>query len=123
MNQRPKILVVDDSEIVLEATRLLLECSGYDVYTSPTPFGTATTISRERPDLVLLDVAMPTLRGDAVVEMIRTSRASQHTRIVLHSDRPAGELEDLVRRCGADGFICKTTDHDAMVRQVQRWLS
>ncbi|MBC7795054.1 MAG: response regulator, partial [Clostridia bacterium] len=123
MRTRPKILVVDDSEIVLAAMRLLLESCGYDVHTSPTPFGTASTISREKPDLVLLDLIMPSLRGDAVVEMLRNSGGFRATRIVLLSDRPERELGDIARRCGADGFICKTLDHDAMVRQVQSWVS
>ena len=120
---RRKVLVVDDSEIVLDATRLVLEYSGFEVLTSPTPFGTQTTIASELPDLVLLDVTMPALRGDALVEMIRASKGVRSTRIVLHSDRSAGELGELVSRCGADGFICKTSDHDELVRQVKTWVA
>lgn len=120
---RGKVLVVDDSEIVLNATRLVLEYSGFEVLTSPTPFGTQSTIARELPDLVLLDVTMPALRGDALVEMIRASKSSRKTRIVLHSDRPAKELNELVQRCGADGYICKTSDHDELVRQVRIWVA
>lgn len=121
--RRRTILVVDDSEIVLAATRAVLEYSGFDVLTSPTPFGMATTISHEHPDLVLLDVAMPALRGDALVEIIRAGKDARATCIVLHSERSAKELGELVQRCGADGFICKTDDHDDLVRQVREWMS
>ncbi len=116
---RHKVLVVDDSEVVLDATRLMLEYSGFEVMTLPTPFGTTSIISHHQPDLVLLDVTMPALRGDALVEMIRAGRKSHGTRIVLHSDRPARELADLAQRCGADGFICKTNDPEALARRVR----
>ncbi|MEZ0311589.1 MAG: response regulator [Myxococcota bacterium] len=117
---RQRVLVVDDSEVVLDATRLMLEYSGFEVMTLPTPFGTTSIISNHQPDLVLLDVTMPALRGDALVEMIRAGRTSRATRIALHSDRPARELRDLAHRCGADGFICKTDDPDELARQVRQ---
>lgn len=117
-NTRHKVLVVDDSDVVLDATRLMLEYAGFEVMTSPTPFGTVSIIEQHQPDLVLLDVTMPALRGDALVQMIHASRSSRLTRIALHSDRPAAELQELAHRCGADGFICKTDDPDELARQV-----
>lgn len=123
VDPRHKVLVVDDSELVLDATRLMLEYSGFEVLTTPTPFGTTSIISRHEPDLVLLDVTMPALRGDALVEMIRSSRRTRSTRIALHSDRPAGELQELAHRCGADGFICKTDDADELARRVRTILA
>ena len=119
---KPKVLVVDDSELVLDATRLMLEYSGFEVLTSPTPFGTTSIIASHQPDVVLLDVTMPALRGDALVEMIRAGRTSKATRIALHSDRPPKELKDIAERCGADGFICKTDDPEELARQVRVFL-
>ena len=65
--------------------------------------------------LALVDVSMPTLEGDAVVWIARAHQVHA-SRIVLYSAKPAAELEQLVASSGADGFICKTSDEDALRR-------
>ena len=119
---RKKILVVDDSEIVLEATQMALEIYGYEVIVSDTPIGVGALIRDEAPDLVLVDVTMPALSGDKFVEL--ASRRRRHTcPIVLHSDRPAVELSRLAAECGANGYICKGSDPASLARAVARFLA
>ena len=120
---RGKILVIDDSEIVIAAVRMILEDAGYTVVTLNSPFGTSPRILRERPDLVLLDLMMPGLTGDKIVEVVRRTPALVNTLIVLHSDRSAEELAAAAQRCGADGFILKTCEEQELVTQVQQWLA
>ena len=59
MSQPATILVVDDSEVVLNVTRTLLEAVGYRVLTHSGPAGCVAVILQEKPDLVLIDVNMP----------------------------------------------------------------
>ena len=51
--RKPKIVVIDDSEIVLEVTRGALEGAGYDVVTHDRPAGCVALIMHEKPELVL----------------------------------------------------------------------
>ena len=46
----------------------LLESLGYEVVTRTSPFEFNRTLGREKPDLALIDVAMPALRGDKLVD-------------------------------------------------------
>src|SRR5688500_15479513 len=66
---KSKVMMVDDSDVVLEAGRIVLEENGFDVVTLDNPLLVALAVRREQPDLVLLDVNMPALKGDAVTKI------------------------------------------------------
>jgi len=118
--KKPKILLLDDSELVRDLVRETLEEHGYEVVTTDTPFGFSNLLRRERPDLTLLDVTMPTLRGDKLAEIAISHGID--CPIVLFSDRPAAELEAMVKAVKAAGYIQKAGDMDEVVRSVQRFL-
>lgn len=120
---RQKVLIVDDSDLVLEIYKNALESAGFEVITRNTPFGTASLISSEKPNLVLLDIFMPALSGDKLVELVRKDKNIQNTKLLLFSDRPVDELRSVSETCGADGFIQKTRDHMDVVRKVQSWIA
>jgi len=114
-----KIMIVDDSELMLEIYKNALQTAGFEVITRNTPFGTAALIASEKPDLVLLDIFMPALSGDRLVEVVKKDKGIKKTKIVLFSNRPEGELESVASACGADGFIQKTGDYMEVVRKVR----
>jgi DNA-binding response OmpR family regulator len=119
-NRRKKIVLLDDSDLIRELVRETLEQAGYEVIDTSTPFGFSNMLRREKPDLALLDVTMPTLRGDKLAEI-----AIQHgvgCPIVLFSDRPEAELDKMVKAVKAAGYIRKTADMDDIVRSVERFL-
>lgn len=120
--RKPKIMLVDDSELLLDVIGATLRDAGYEVLTRSVPVGAGAHILRERPDLVLLDVSMPLMSGAEISEAVRKSSLARGTCIVLHSDRPAHELADLAARCGADGYIRKSGDPGQLVTEVQGWL-
>ncbi len=122
MDDKLKILVVDDSDIALAWVRRTLEAAGYEVVTRQSSVGASAAVLRERPDLVLLDVEMPGMGGSDVVETLK-ARVETSTRVVLFSSIPLPDLREQAARCGADGYIQKVQDRDAFVRQVARQLA
>lgn len=122
MKKRFKILVVDDSEVVREMVKLMLEEFEFDVEVLDSAFGLSGAMVRHKPDLVLMDVAMPALQGDKAVEIALRNELSGCP-IVLHSDRSDAELASLARRSGARGFIHKTGDSLTLARAVRQFLS
>src|SRR5216683_1930362 len=56
---RKKILVVDDSPVILKALSLKLTAAGYDVLTAEDGAGAVNQARREKPDLILLDISFP----------------------------------------------------------------
>ncbi len=121
-NARKKVMIVDDSEIVRDATQMLLEDHGYDVVTCDTPIGASLIVSKELPQLVLVDFEMASLKGDHVVRIIKKNGRFSNILVLLFSDRPAADLERIAGECGADGFIQKSLQPQELVRLVDSHL-
>jgi CheY-like chemotaxis protein len=120
--RKPKIVVIDDSEIVLEVTKGALEGAGYDVVTHDRPGGCVALILHEKPDLVLMDVNMPGLGGDTIVSVLGKAAPTSDTVVLLHSSLSAEVLRNKATAAGAHGFLQKSGDLFGLVREVNRWL-
>jgi DNA-binding NtrC family response regulator len=118
---KTKILIVDDSALVREAVAMILEERGYLVVAIDSVFSFAQTLNTERPDLVLIDVTMPAMTGDKLIE-IAQKHHTWRCPMVLLSDRGVAELERLARACGAAGYIQKTGNAEILARSVASFL-
>jgi DNA-binding response OmpR family regulator len=119
--RRPKILVMDDSDIVLDVTQEVLEDGGYDVVTVSSPELLPTIWNDEKPDLALIDVSMPVMSGQSVIELMRRTKLHRCP-LVLYSEQPELRLEALSELCGAAGYICKTADAPTLLKRVRDFL-
>ena len=116
-----RVVIIDDSEVALELAAGALRLAGMQVPTLDSPIGSSVAIMSVHPDLVLIDVTMPALSGEKVVEILKRMRSLAGVKIVLHSDQEPAELAAAVKRCGADGYICKTKDRERLVADVLRF--
>jgi DNA-binding NtrC family response regulator len=119
--RRAKILIVDDSQIMREFVQTILADEGYEVIGLDSPTGFSRTLVQEKPDLVLMDVSMPALSGDKLVEIALRS-GLHHCPIVLYSDRTDAELAALADECGAAGYIRKSQDPSLLGLKIRRFL-
>lgn len=121
--QRAKIFVLDDSPTFLAYARNLLESEGYSVSTFDSPLGITREVIRQQPDLVIVDVNMPSITGDKVCQLVRSASYARSVVILLHSSMPDADLHDLAQRCGADGYVPKSRDSKRLVETVIRHLA
>jgi K+-sensing histidine kinase KdpD len=68
-----RILLIDDSEFILESTSTLLMFEGYDVITANGGAAGIKMATEELPDLIICDVSMPEVSGYDVIEYIRAN--------------------------------------------------
>ena len=117
-----KVLVIDDDQLTLAIVRDTLEEGGFAVVTLSAPRLVANVILRERPDLVLVDVRMPELSGDLLVEFVSQFKQLGQVPMVLFSAEEEDALARLAERSGARGYIKKTEDQALLLRQVRSFL-
>jgi CheY-like chemotaxis protein len=117
------ILIIDDSEVVLGVAQTILEGAGYNVVTHSRATGSVALILQLKPDLVLLDVNMPSVRGDMVARMSSATRLASDTIVLLHSTLEEPELKRLSSECGAHGYLRKTNNPHAFLRHVAGFLN
>ncbi|HZK21847.1 MAG TPA: response regulator transcription factor [Oscillospiraceae bacterium] len=114
-----KILVVDDDPNICELLRLYLEKEGFNVTIENDGFSALDTFPKLQPDLVLLDIMLPSLDGWQVCREIR--KLSQTPIIMLTAK---GETFDKVLglELGADDYITKPFDTKEVVARIKAVL-
>ncbi len=115
-----RILIVDDSALILAAARHALTQEGYEVETREGVEDLGAKGS-DGFDLILMDVQMPELYGDDVASVLRNQRAVK-TPIYLFSTLPAEELAERAAEARVDGYINKDAGAEHLVAEVNKIL-
>jgi|GEM_PF-720884 len=119
---RGRVLLLDDSEVVRELVSDELQSRGYEVVTLESPIGMTRMLHNCKPDVVLVDVRLPGMSGDRLVEFVRT-QGVKDARIILYSDTDAAELAQLARNCGADSYLTKSSDLGPLMALVAEFTA
>ncbi|MBI5191773.1 MAG: response regulator [Nitrospirae bacterium] len=117
-----RILLVDDNALSSKVIGQLLAGAGYTVEFLNSPFGIFKEIREFMPDLVLMDLDMPALKGDSLSQLLNRKLPDVEHRVVLFSAADDDVLGDAVRRAGAVGYIRKTDGHDEILEQVRLYI-
>lgn len=113
-----RIVVADDHSVVREGIKALLEREGFDVVAEAADGREAVRFAEKlRPDVAVLDVAMPSLNGiDAAREIIR---ASPRTKTVLLSMHPDDTYVLQALRAGITGYVLKSAASAKLVEAIR----
>lgn len=104
------VLVVDDDEARLALTQDWLRSAGHRVTTRTSTVGTAADVIALRPDVVLLEVIMPGLRGDDLARLFKRHSATRGVAVILCSSIPIQELRTMIMTAGVLGVIEKSAN-------------
>lgn len=112
-----RILVVDDDVPILEAISDLLRSEGYVVREEPESERAVQSAREFQPDLVLLDLMMPTLDGLAVAHGLRNEPQTSEVPLVLMTASP--DAQRVATQMDATSFLCKPFSARALLRAVR----
>jgi|SRR5688572_24427959 DNA-binding response OmpR family regulator len=115
-----RILIVDDSPVVLAAAKHALEADGFAVETR-SGVDEIGALGARGFDLILMDVQMPELYGDDVAVALRTQR-DVATPIYLFSTLGDAELAVRAKEAQLEGYISKQGGMDHLRAEVRRIL-
>jgi DNA-binding response OmpR family regulator len=117
-----KILVFDDSPLVLELTQHALESAGFAVAAAADLTAFEQARATMVPDLILVDVQMPEAFGDDVASTLRGARGVK-VPILLVSNLEDAELQRRAAEADVDGWISKRGGMTELVRRVKEYLA
>jgi DNA-binding response OmpR family regulator len=117
-----KILVADDEPNIVISLEYLLKREGYTVVIARDGQEAIDAITREQPDLVLLDVMMPKKTGFEVCQEVRANDALQATKILMLTAK--GRDTDVTKGLGlgADAYMTKPFSTRELVQKVAQML-
>jgi len=115
---RLSIIIAEDHTIVLEGLRGLLEKEGFDVLGVAKDGRSAVELARRfKPDIAILDIAMPALNGiDAARELLRVSPDTRTIILTVHEEKQY-VVEAL--RAGVCGYLLKTKAASDLVQAIK----
>jgi DNA-binding NarL/FixJ family response regulator len=115
-------VIADDHRLVLDGIRRALEADGEFEIVGETQSGTQVLplVSRQKPDLVLLDVRMPHMDGLACLDEIR--RRHPEIKVVMLSASTSGDLIDAALRRGASAYVVKSVNPDDLPATLRQAL-
>ena len=120
MAQRKTVLVVDDSQAVVDAIGAAFEDAGWDVTTAGDGEEVFRKLAASDPDALLLDIYMPRLNGADVCRLVKAHPHWKKTFLVLMSSRISDREVDMYRRLGADEILKKPFDPAHAVALVEK---
>lgn len=110
MEQRPRILIIEDNRALVEMLTTFLEEQRYEVLGVYTGRDGLQQARQEQPDLILLDIHLPDISGYDVAQELRACTRTQHIPIIFLTEARdrVSRLKGL--RLGADDYIVKPFD-------------
>lgn len=110
-----KIVIVEDDQAISQMYRIKFETEGYDVETAENGKIGLDVIKRTKPAIVLLDVMMPEMNGDEVLEKLRASDWGKDIKVIVLTNMGEQELSPKIREHNVEAVILKA---DMTPRQV-----
>lgn len=114
-----RILVVEDDPVLRQSIQWALEDEGLQVDTAADGRQALGQLARRRPALVLLDMRLPIVGGEAVADGLHAAYGDEVPIVVITAD---GRAAEKARRVGAVDFLAKPFEIDDLIGVVHRAL-
>jgi len=113
-----RLLLADDHHLVRQSLRALLEREGFQVLADAADGREAVRLAEQlKPDVAILDVAMPVLNGLEAAQQIH--KASPRTKVILLTMHPEEQYVAAAMRAGVKGFLLKNQAAQDLVRAIE----
>lgn len=113
-----KLLIVEDEPAIAEMYRLKLTLDGFAVSVARDGQEGLTTCQEILPDLILLDIKMPTMTGDEMLQKLRQTTWGANIRVIILTNISKDEAPHNLRLLNVDRYIVKAHYTPAQVVEV-----
>ena len=126
--ERKRILIADDSLIILRALSMKLKSSGYDVLTAQDGAAAVSTARRERPDLIVLDILFPpdvahgggvAWDGFLIMDWVRRLEGGKEIPIIVITGGDPAQFKDRSLAAGAVAFFHKPINNEDLLATIR----
>lgn len=118
MPAKQKIAVVEDDYAIASMYEIKLRACGYDVVVAPDGKAGLIAIEAAPPDLILLDIMMPEMNGDEMLEKLRQTDWGANIRVVILTNLSKDEAPHGLRFLNVDRYIVKAHHTPTQVVEI-----
>jgi two-component system, OmpR family, response regulator MprA len=122
LGTQPKIVIVEDNVSLADIYKTRLELIGYQCIVANDGVQAISTIERERPNLVLLDLMVPKMAGDQILATMRANDWGKDIKVYIISNLNEADAPAGLRDMGIEGYAVKANltndDLDKLVDSI-----
>jgi CheY-like chemotaxis protein len=119
---RKKALVVDDNGNNLMLEKDLLEVAGFEVFEAENAAGAIAMARREKPDIIILDVRLPDMRGTEAARILRQDKETRDIPIVFVTASVMAEGREEMKDIANSGFIGKPINTRTFAKEISQFI-
>ncbi|HET9747102.1 MAG TPA: response regulator [Chitinophagaceae bacterium] len=119
--KRNTIMIADDDEDLLFLLKTHLASVGYIVSSCGNGNAIIEKLTQEKPDVVLLDIEINGMEGDALCRQIKRDKRLTEVKVLIMSGKY--DIERISLSCGADGYISKPLSYHIIERKISALFS
>lgn len=110
-----KIAIIEDDVAISQMYRIKFEAEGYTVETAENGKLGLALLDNFRPDIVLLDLMMPEMNGDEMLQKLRAEEWARDLKVIILTNMGEQEAPEVIKNLNVSDFIVKA---DMTPRQV-----
>lgn len=111
----PKVAIIEDDQAISQMYRFKFEAENYTVETAENGKLGLELAETMKPDIILLDLMMPQMTGDEMLEKLRATDWGKDIKVIILTNMGEQEIPPKVKELGVSGVILKA---DMTPRQV-----
>ena len=119
---KKKVLVVDDNANNLMLEKDLLEVAGFDIFEAEDAAIGIAMARREKPDIIILDVRLPDMRGTEAARILRQDKETRDIPIVFVTASVLAEGREEMKDIANSGFIGKPINTRTFAKEVSQFI-
>ena len=114
------ILAVDDKHIMRKTYEKWLAHAGYNVITAEDGYAALAMLTKNNPDLIIMDIVMPKKSG---IQVAKEIRASSDIPILMASSMKNKDKIIESRKVGVNAYLAKPFNYSTLIEKVELFLS
>lgn len=123
MSERKKVLVAEDSSVIQNLTKRILQFQNFDITSVRDGQQVIEAVEKGNYHVILMDINMPKMSGMECSKAIRAmeDKDKANTPIIAISGNAQNYSEEDFKNAGIDEFLQKPLDFDQLVETVQKY--
>ncbi|HNK62910.1 MAG TPA: response regulator [Anaerolineales bacterium] len=117
-----RILIVEDNMDTYELVRFILEKNGYDTFLAMNGRDGVNAASKQRPDLIIMDLSMPEMDGWTATRLIKQNTDTSPIPLIALTAHALPGDRQRAFDSGCDEYITKPMDLLELVETVDHWI-
>ena len=122
MSDTKKILIFEDNDLNLKLFCDLLESNNYAVVKSADGIDALNLVTKEMPDLILMDIQLPEISGFDITKILKANDTTKHIPIIAVTAFAMKDDEELILSSGCQDYISKPISITPFLAKIKFYL-